>query len=429
MNMEIRRFWVWAGILAFFAAFSAGLTAQPVSAEEDNPMEQAVKAQTAFAVDLYRALAGLPIPQNPIENIFYSPCSISSAMAVVFAGARGDTEMQFCNALHFWLPQESFHEAMSRLEKHLTKQAAKDEYELTIANALWMDCNTDFAEPFLQQVQRCYSANLERVDFAKNPSAASRVINQWVEKQTRERIKNLIPEGTLDTLTRLVVTNAVYFKGKWALPFDPQLTQTDWFTVSTYTVQEDGLKVETRRVQVPMMTRKDDFGYADNDLCQILDLCYTGGDLRMVILLPRDPDLFRLEHALSADTLAEWLSRLHRREVEVCLPRFTFTWQGELKPVLTALGLTDGFSATADFSGITGGKDLYLTNVLHKAFVKVDEEGTEAAAATGAVMKLTSMPAEPLLFRADKPFVFFIQDRTTGTVLFVGRVVDPTKEE
>ncbi|MEJ5260822.1 MAG: serpin family protein [Anaerohalosphaeraceae bacterium] len=427
--MEIRRFWVRAGILSVLAVFSAGPTVQPVSAEENNPMEQAVKAQTTFAVDLYRTLAGLPIPRKPVENIFYSPYSISSAMAVVFAGAHGDTERQFCDALHFWLPQESFHEAMGRLEKHLTKQAEKGEYELTIANALWMDRRTAFAEPFLTQVQQCYSANLERVDFAKNPSSAARVINQWVEKQTRERIKNLIPEGTLDTLTRLVVTNAVYFKGKWALPFDPQLTRTDWFTVSTYTVQEDGPQVETRRVQVPMMTRKDDFGYTENDLCQILELCYTGGNLRMIILLPKDPDLFRLEQALSAETLADWLSRLHRREVEVYLPRFTFTWQSELKPALIALGLIDGFSMTADFSGITGGKDLYLSNVLHKAFVKVDEEGTEAAAATGAVMKLVSIQAPPPVFRADKPFVFLIQDKPTGTVLFVGRVADPTKEK
>ncbi len=427
--MEIRRFWARVGILSLLAAFSVGPTVQPVSAEENNPLEQAVKAQTTFAVDLYRSLAGLPIPRKPVENVFYSPYSISSAMAVVFAGARGNTERQFCDTLHFWLPQESFHEAMRCLEQHLRKQAAKGDYELTIANALWMDRRTAFTEPFLTQVQRCYSANLEQVDFAGNPSGASQLINQWVEKQTRERIKDLIPEGTLDTLTRLVVTNAVYFKGKWALPFDPQLTRTDWFTVSTYTIREGEPDVQTRRVQVPMMTRKDDFGYAENDICQILELRYTGGDLRMVILLPKDPDLIRLEQALSTDTLAEWLSRLHPREVEVYLPRFSFTWQGELKPVLIALGLTDGFSMTADFSGMTGGKDLFLTNVLHKAFVKVDEEGTEAAAATGAVMKLTSMPAEPLLFRADKPFVFLIQDKTTGTVLFVGRVVDPTQQK
>ncbi|HOQ05074.1 MAG TPA: serpin family protein [Anaerohalosphaeraceae bacterium] len=427
--MEIRRFWVRAGVLFLLAGFSIGWAAQPVSDPGNDPIEQTVKAQTTFAVELYRALAGLPVPEKPVENIFYSPYSISSAMAVVFAGARGVTERQFCDALHFWLPQEPFHEAMGRLEKHLKKQASKNDYELTIANALWMDRKTAFAEPFLQQVQGCYSANLERVDFAANPSGAARTINQWVEKQTRERIKNLIPEGTLDTLTRLVVTNAVYFKGKWALPFDPQLTRTEWFTVSTYTIQEDGPKVETRRVQVPMMTRKDNFGYAENDLCQILELPYTGGDLRMVILLPKDPDLIQLEQALTADTLAEWLSRLHRREVEVYLPRFTFTWQSELKPVLIALGLTDGFSMTADFSGITGGKDLFLTNVLHKAFVKVDEEGTEAAAATGAVMKLVSIQAPLPVFRADKPFVFLIQDKPTGTVLFVGRVADPTKEQ
>ncbi|HOK66657.1 MAG TPA: serpin family protein [Anaerohalosphaeraceae bacterium] len=427
--MEIRRFWVRSGILSLLAGFSIGWAAQPVSDAGNDPIQQAVKAQTTFAVELYRALAGLPMPQKPVENVFYSPHSISSAMAVVFAGARGNTERQFCDVLHFWLPQESFHEAMGRLENQLTKQAAKGDYELTIANALWMDRRTAFAEPFLKQVQNCYSANLERVDFAANPSGAARVINQWVEKRTRERIKNLIPEGTLDTLTRLVVTNAVYFKGKWVLPFDPQVTRPDWFTVSTYTIREEGPQVETRRVQVPMMTRKDDFGYAENDICQILELPYTGGDLRMVILLPKDPDLIRLEQALTADTLAEWLSRLDRREVEVYLPRFTLTWQEELKGVFALLGLGTAFSADADFSGITGGKDLFLTNVLHKAFVKVDEEGTEAAAATGAVMKLVSIQAPPPVFRADKPFVFLIQDKSTGTVLFVGRVADPTKEK
>lgn len=428
--MEIRKFLNGAVVGAILFWVSAGGAAAPMTSQtEDTGIQQAADAQTAFAVDLYRALAGLPSPQKAVENFFFSPYSISSALAIVYAGARSQTEAQFSDSLHFWLPQEDFHKAMGGLEKHLRRQAEKGDYELTMANALWIDRRTNFAEDFLSQVHQFYSAHLERVDFASNPSRSARFINQWVEKQTRERIKNLIPEGTLDALTRLVVTNAVYFKGKWAFPFDPQATRPDRFTVSTYTFCQDKLQVDSHPVQVPMMFCKETFGYAANEVCQVLRLPYKGGHFQMVILLPREADLYRLEQALSRQTLTEWLDALRPQEVEVYLPRFTFTFQSELKPFLIQLGLTDAFSMTADFSGITGGRDLFLTNVFHKAFIQVDEEGTEAAAATGGVMKLVSMPALPPVFRVDKPFLFLIQDKATGTPLFVGRVTDPTKKQ
>lgn len=426
--MDVQHFLGCLAVVAVLAWTSAG--AEPETfAQKGRQIQQAVDAQTDFAVDFYRVLAGFPNPQKPIENILYSPFSISSAMSMVYAGARARTESQFSQALHFWLPQESFHKAMGDLEKHLRQQAEKADYELSVANALWMDQRTTFAEEFLAQVSQAYSAHLERMDFVNNPFRSTRLINQWVEEQTRRRIQNLIPEGTLDALTRLVVTNAVYFKGKWAFPFDPQATRPDRFTVSTYTLREGRLEVESHPVDAQMMFCKENFGYAENDTCQILEMLYQGGHLRMVILLPRDPDLYRLEQAFNRQTLTEWLDALRSQEVEVYLPRFTFTYQSELKPALVQLGLAEAFSPNADFSGITGGRDLVLSHVIHKAFVQVDEEGTEAAAATGGVMKLTSMPALPPVFRADKPFLFLIQDKTTGALLFVGRMADPTKEQ
>ncbi len=415
------------GVLAVLCA--AGRAAeQPLSDEEKVVLARAADAQTAFAMDLYGFLANLPHPQKPIENIFFSPSSISTAMAIVYAGSQGQTETQFCDALHFWTPQESFHDAMGRLEKRLNEQGRLGDCDLTSVNALWMDKRAAVQDSFLQQVSRFYSAHLQQVDFAQNPAAACQLINSWVQTQTHDRIQNLIDEGALDALTRLVVTNAVYFKGKWALPFDPEATHPDRFIVSVYTFRDGRPQTEYHKVEVQMMTRKGIFGYQKNDICQILELPYLCGDLRMVILLPNDPELYRLEHALNPKTLSEWLAVLRPQEVEVHLPRFTMTYACELKQALASLGLSSAFTAAADFSGITGGKDFFISDVVHKAFIQVDEEGTEAAAATGAVMKLVSVAEPPPIFRVDRPFLFLIQDKPTGAPLFFGRVTDPTKD-
>jgi serpin B len=399
------------------------------AAEERPAVPKVVTGNTEFAWDLYRQLAGLPEPKTATGNLFFSPYSISTALAMTYAGARDQTEAQMRDTLRFFDPQADFHATFGRLEHILNKQGQKGDYQLAVANALWMQKDFSFLEPFLRLAQEQYSAKLETVNFKTDAEGVRQIINTWVEGKTNNRIKDLIPAGMLDAATRLVLTNAIYFKGDWAEKFDKERTREDLFTVSTYTVEDGKPKVEYTKMQVPMMNRKDEFAYGENEICRLLELPYRGGDLSMLILLPNERDLFTLEQALTPENLKSWTDRMQKREVEVYLPRFTMTYECRLSRTLAAMGMAEAFSGLADFSGMTGGRDLFISDVIHKAFVEVNEEGTEAAAATGVVMKLTAMPLPPPVFRADRPFVFAIIDHGTGSILFIGRVTDPTQQK
>jgi serine protease inhibitor len=399
------------------------------AAEAPPAQPKVVAGNTEFAWDLYRQLVGLPEPKKAAGNLFFSPYSISTALAMTYAGARGQTEAQMRDTLRFFDPQADFHAEFGRLEQILNKQGLKGDYQLAVANALWMQKDFSFLEAFLHLARDQYSAKLETVDFKIDAEGVRQIINTWVESKTNDRIKDLIPAGMLDAATRLVLTNAIYFKGDWAEKFDKERTQDDLFTVSTYTVEDGKPKIEYSKVQVPMMTRKDEFAYGENEICHLLQLPYRGGDLSMVILLPNEQDLFGLEQALTPENLKAWTDGLRKREVEVYLPRFTMTYECQLSQTLAAMGMPEAFSSMADFSGMTGGKDLFISDVIHKAFVEVNEEGTEAAAATGVAMKLTAMPLPPPVFRVDRPFVFAIMDNGTGSILFIGRVTDPTQQK
>ncbi|MHC4289719.1 MAG: serpin family protein, partial [Planctomycetota bacterium] len=392
--------------------------------KKDDGAEMIVNGNNAFALDLYAQL------KNNEGNLFYSPYSISTALAMTYAGVKGQTAEQMADTLNFpkckgndspgWMrTTEQFHKAFGRVIDRLNQQGQKGDYQLSIANALWGQKDYRFLDSFIQLNSKHYKAGLENVDFVNETEKARVKINQWVEDKTNEKIKNLIPQGTLNALTRLVLTNAIYFKGNWAEQFDKDMTKNADFFVSS-----------DKTVTAPLMYQKEDFKYGQSDTLQLLELTYKGEDLSMLILLPKEKDgLADMEKELTTRNLAEWQKKMHKQEVEVFLPKFKMTSQFSLAETLEKMGMPDAFDVgKADFSGMTGNKDLFISAVLHKAFVEVNEEGTEAAAATGVMMSL-SMALEQPVFRADHPFVFIIKDNNTGSILFVGRVVDPTTGE
>lgn len=364
---------------------------------------------TAFAADLYQQL------RKQEGNLFFSPYSISTALAMTYGGARGKTADEMAQTLHFEAENENFHEDYGKLIARLNEQGEKDNYKLLIANALWGQKDFRFLDPYLNLVKHNYDANLELVDYVTAAEAARQTINTWVEDKTEEKIKNLIPAGALDAQTRLVLTNAIYFKGDWAEQFDKTETKPAPFYISAQ---------ET--VQAQLMHRKGEYKYTQGDRLQVLQLPYKGDELSMLVLLPEERGTGRLEEKLSAATLNEWTKNLRQSEVDVYLPKFKMNSRFELGKVLAQMGMPLAFSGQADFSGMTGGRDLFISQVIHKAFVDVNEEGTEAAAATGVVMRLTAAPMETPEFRADRPFIFVIKDNATGAILFMGRVANPT---
>ena len=288
--------------------------------------------------------------------------------------------------------------------------------EVRIANRLWGQSGYKFLPAYLQLTKDRYGADLGEVDFIHQTEAARKAINSWVEAQTKDKIKDLIQSGVLSSDTRLVLTNAIYFKGKWDSQFEKSATKNLPFHLAT-----------DSKIDVPMMFQKHEFKYGKSDDLLILELPYIGKDLSMIVLLPNETNgLQSLETKLTPANLEKWTSALHEQEVLVYLPKFTMASQFSLNDVLQSLGMRAAFSPEADFSGMDGKKDLYLSAVVHKAFVDVKEEGTEAAAATGVVVETTAVRC-PTTFRADHPFVFLIRDGKTGSILFMGRLVSPPR--
>jgi serpin B len=418
----MKRFVMLLGVVLVAAAQPA-LAVGP--AEQTPPADQVQVAEgcNRFAFDLYARLAGGE------GNLFLSPYSISTALTMTYGGARGETADQMAKALRLPASGEAVHGAYGALQSDLNaagaggpvRRSPKGEggaFELAVANRLWGQKGFAFLPDFLALLDARYGAGLEPLDFAAATEAARQTINAWVEEKTRDKIKELLKPGVLDAATRLVLTNAIYFKGKWAEEFDKKATQ-----------DEDFFLAPEKKVTAPLMHRTADFGYFEGDDLQALELPYQGERLSMVVLLPKPKDgLAALEAALSADKVSEWVGKLSRREVQVALPRFKTTAEFSLGEVLAAMGMQDAFDASrADFSGMTGTKDLFISAVVHKAFVDVNEEGTEAAAATAVVMTLSAMPEPPPVFRADHPFLFLIRDTRSGAILFLGRIADPTK--
>jgi serpin B len=338
---------------------------------------------------------------------------------MAYAGARGTTSVQMANTLHFALPPDRLHPAMGTLLTSLN--AAHPGYQLHVADALWAEKDFTFLDDYLKLTSADYGAGFNRVDFKGAPESVRQTINQWVEQKTENKIKDLIPPRAISPATRLVLTNAIYFKGDWETKFDKAQTQDEDFHLSA-----------AQNVKAPLMHSSAKFGYFKGDTFQALNIPYKSGELSMVVLLPNDvAGLPALEKSMTAANVNQWLSQLHvGPKVIVTLPKFKMTDQLELSNALGALGMAQAFQpGTADFSGMTGRRDFWISSAIHKAFIDVNEEGTEAAAATAIVMRSMAMAREqpPVIFRADHPFLFLIRDNRSGSILFMGRVTDPTK--
>ncbi|MGC8970739.1 MAG: serpin family protein [bacterium] len=377
----------------------------------NNDVNTLVSGNNAFALDLYRRLS------TEKGNIFLSPYSISSALSMTYAGAKGETAKQMAKVLRFTLPQEKLHQAFYDLAKLL--QSNTKDYRLSIANALWGQKGYKFLQEFIDITNKYYDAGFKEVDFINDIAREEtrQMINKWVEDKTNGKIKNLLGPRDLNELTRLVLTNAIYFKGKWESQFDPKNTKDMPFYIS-----------EKVKVDIPMMYQKSEFNYKEDKDVQVLEMPYTGKDLSMVIILPKpDVPLSKVERSLTTKKLKNWLSTLSKREIEVYIPRFKMEKRFVLNDPLQKMGMVDAFDMIkADFSGMTPKPDLHISSVIHQAFIEVNEEGTEAAAATAVIMA-TKAVIMPTIFRADRPFIFFIRDLRSGSILFMGRLVEPGK--
>jgi serpin B len=373
-----------------------------------------VDGNNEFAFNLYQSL------MKEEGNIFYSPYSISLALAMTYAGALGDTEQQMADTLRFKLSQDRLHPAFNGLDIELESRGkgaqGKDEegFRLHIVNAIWGQKDYHFIPAFLDVLAENYGAGLRTLDFANSPEESRLIINDWVSEQTEGRIEDLIPQGMIDILTRLVLTNAIYFNAAWDYPFNEKATEDGPFYLL------DGSKID-----VPMMSQAESFGYAEGNNYQAVELPYDGNELSMIVLVPNRGQFGVFEGSLNTSRVKAIIDDLKQKQVNLTMPKFEFESEFDLSETLAAMGMPIAFSTAADFSGMTGGRDLYISDVVHKAFVSVDEAGTEAAAATAVIMKLTAAPAEPVEMKVDRPFIFLIRDIQTDTILFLGRVVDP----
>jgi len=374
-----------------------------------------VNGNSAFAFDLYQAI------REGDGNLFYSPYSISLALAMTYVGARGGTEQQMADTLHYALPQDRLHPAFNGLDLELARRGevaeGKDEkgFRLNIVNAIWGQEGYEFLSQFLDVLAQSYGAGLRLLDFKNAPEESRVTINQWVSEQTEGRIEDLIPPRVITRLTRLVLTNAIYFNAAWLHPFEESRTHDGSFHL-----------LDGGEVTVPMMEQTESFGYAEGEGYQAVELPYDGRELSMVILLPEMAEFESTEGTVDAEQVNAILGDLVYTQVALTMPRFTFDSSFRLKKTLIDMGMSDAFSDAANFSGMTGDRDLFIADVIHKAFVSVDEEGTEAAAATAVVLAESAMPQEPVEMTVDRPFVFLIRDIETGTILFLGRVLDPS---
>jgi len=376
-----------------------------------------VQANNLFALDLYNHY------KTKEGNIFFSPYSISTALAMTYEGAKGKTASEIQDVFHFPKDGEKMRSGYANVISELNK---KDKpYELQTANALWAHNGFTFLDDYFDLIGKYYGGKVTNLDFVKDTENSRKTINTWVEQQTKNKIKDLIPAGMLDPTTRLVLTNAIYFKGDWIKQFEKNNTRPQDFRITP-----------ENQVEVQMMNRTDKeakFNYAENDILQILEMPYKGDELSMLVLLPKNDDLEKLENSLSLKNIESWKKGLENQRVKVYFPKFKFETKYFMKDDLTSMGMPTAFTwPDADFTGMTGDipqeDRLYIGFVIHQAYVEVDEKGTEAAAATAVGMLTGAAPGfveQIPVFLADHPFIFIIQHKETGNILFMGRVSDP----
>ena len=371
---------------------------------------------TAFSLDLYRTLG-----KSTGGNLFFSPYSVSTALSMTLAGAAGETEKQMALLLRAPENIKAYHAAQAAFEKNIDSIAEKGAVTLEAANSLWPQAGYALSKPFLHDLKHYYGSTVTPVDYRRDTEKARNTINTWVEKKTGDKIRELLKPGILNSLTRLTLVNAIYFKGDWTNRFDSSATAD-----APFFIRPDST------VTVSMMHQERKFRYGASDSLQIIELPYSGEDLSMFILLPAEKNgIAGLEQSLTPKGLDALTGSLREKNVSIFLPKFTVTSTLRLDETLRMLGMTDAFDPDkADFSAMTTGKNqLFIGAAVHKAFIDVNEEGTEAAAATGVVIGLTSAMPNPVpVFRADHPFLFIIRENRSGSILFMGRVAEPGNE-
>ncbi len=397
-------------VLISLLVFSFALSFANSALSPSNNEKAVVKANNSFAMNLYGKL------NNERGNIFFSPFSIFDALSMTYVGARGETATQMANVLHITLARKDFNSGFSSLLKGIKSNAQKEEYKLNIANAIWYQKNFRFLKSFISTIENYYDSEAFGVNFSDSNTVDR--INKWVSKETNGKINKIV--GKIDPLTRLILTNAIYFKGEWASAFSTSTTRPSTFYVNPQ-----------QKIKVPMMYQEAKFNYVGNESLQAIEMPYEGKKLSMVVLLPKNKyGIKEIERSLDPSSLQDLISQMRMQKVKVYFPKFKLETSYDLKDVLTSMGMSDAFN-NADFSGIDGARDLRISKVIHKAYIDVNEKGTEAAAVTAVVMVLTCSPnfkpPKIPIFRADHPFVFFIIDRSSDEILFMGRVMNPVQ--
>jgi serine protease inhibitor len=385
-------------------AAQAGLPPLTTGTDEGKKLsEAAARSVNEFACDLYKKLAGAK------GSLFLSPYSVSSALCMTYAGARGQTAAEMEKVLR---ATPDVHRYMGALVNEINA-VPKDTAAVSVASAIWPAAGTKLLPEFVQTVRDGYAAGVAPLDYKASASKAAKVINNWVSKHTNDKIKEIVNAGVLNKNTQLVLTNAVYFKSQWAHKFEPGDTRVQPFRIS-----------DAKTVRLPLMYEEGRFRYAKTDNAAIAELPYKNGRFSMLVLLPdKKTDLSALELRLSAASLDKWTSGLRERLLDLYLPKFRTESSFELSKTLAALGMPSAFGSGADFTGMNGTGGLSIGSVLHKTFVDVTEDGTEAAAATAVVMLTSAAPSQerPLEFRADRPFIYIIKDCRSGAIIFIGR--------
>lgn len=365
-----------------------------------------------FAAVSYRQLAN-----SRTDNLILSPFNIAAALSMLLHGAQGQTAAQMASVLHRVYPNTDYDAALVSLTKTLIDQANAGENDLSMANAVWMQSKFPVRSDYQDRMRTLFQASLAHLDFVNQNEPARVEINSWTAQHTKGKITELFPRGSLDPATRLIVTSAIHFYGKWQSAFNPKQTRSGPFQQADGTV-----------AQALFMNQTGRFSYAETPSAQILEMKYTGTPLVFDVVLPREKDgLPALEKSLTADRIVEWLAALGNRAVDVALPKFRAESQFSLREALSKMGMPVAFTGSADFSGIDGRRDLVLSDVVHKAYVDVSEEGTEAAAATSGTVTMVAMAPSPhVVFRADHPFLFLIRDTRSALILFAGRLTHAT---
>ena len=409
-------------VLSACGAMPSANVAKSSVARELNPnvpqddLTTLVNGNNAFALNLYQAL------HSQAGNLVFSPYSISLALAMTYAGARNVTESQMAQAMQFTLSQDKLHPAFNSLDLALANESKSQNnnaqpMQLNIANSIWTEQMYPFQQAYLDLIAKNYGAAIQLADFVKNFDPVRQQINAWVSNQTKNKINNLLSPGSVDSNTRMVLVNAIYFKADWDAPFDPNNTNDAPFTL-----------LDGSQSQVKMMSNSElVLNYVQGDGYQAVELPYSGNTAAMDIIMPDNDNFQKFETTIDAQTLNHIFNSMQSQPIALGLPKFTFSTNFSLSDQLKSLGMTDAFSDQADFSGMTGNRDLFISDVIHKAFVAVDEKGTEAAAATAPIMAGMSSPMQKVLLVIDHPFIFIIRDLKSGQILFMGRVLNPAQ--